>query len=148
MEPFLNELEASSNAFLLPQMCPMFIPLQTICPALPWPGMVVFHCVQGIFCAHQCIKVCSIPFCFMQITMLGIQNDLKWSTNPGEGLLVYLPHLPPAAVPTEFAWTLGLTGMKWSLEFKKKGTLLALWFSSLYNRRGNKLLLSTQRWFF
>lgn len=47
-----------------------------------------------------------------QITMLGIQNDLKWSTNPGEGLLVYLPHLPPAAVPTEFAWTLRLTGVK------------------------------------
>uniref|UniRef100_A0A8C3VXL7 Alpha-L-fucosidase n=1 Tax=Catagonus wagneri TaxID=51154 RepID=A0A8C3VXL7_9CETA len=47
-----------------------------------------------------------------QITMLGIQNDLKWSKNPGEDLLVYLPHLPPAAVPTEFAWTIKLTGVK------------------------------------
>uniref|UniRef100_A0A4W2HBQ2 Alpha-L-fucosidase n=1 Tax=Bos indicus x Bos taurus TaxID=30522 RepID=A0A4W2HBQ2_BOBOX len=48
-----------------------------------------------------------------KVTMLGIQKDLKWSLNPsGKGLLVFLPQLPPAALPTEFAWTIKLTGVK------------------------------------
>uniref|UniRef100_A0A8C2SGX8 Alpha-L-fucosidase n=1 Tax=Capra hircus TaxID=9925 RepID=A0A8C2SGX8_CAPHI len=47
-----------------------------------------------------------------EVTMLGIQNDLKWSLNPDKGLLVFLPELPPSALPTEFAWTIKLTGVK------------------------------------
>uniref|UniRef100_A0A8B9WQQ9 Alpha-L-fucosidase n=1 Tax=Bos mutus grunniens TaxID=30521 RepID=A0A8B9WQQ9_BOSMU len=48
-----------------------------------------------------------------KVTMLGIQKDLKWSLNPsGKGLLVFLPQLPPTALPTEFAWTIKLTGVK------------------------------------
>lgn len=47
-----------------------------------------------------------------EVTMLGIQNDLKWSPNPDKGLLVFLPELPPSALPTEFAWTIKLTGVK------------------------------------
>ena len=35
--------------------------------------------------------------------MLGIQNDLKWSLNPDKGLLVFLPELPPSALPTATA---------------------------------------------
>ncbi|XP_005607412.1 tissue alpha-L-fucosidase isoform X2 [Equus przewalskii] len=47
-----------------------------------------------------------------QIVMLGIQKDLKWSTDPVEGLLILLPQLPPSALPAEFAWTVKLTGVK------------------------------------
>lgn len=47
-----------------------------------------------------------------QIMMLGIQKDLKWSTNPHEGLLIYLPQLPPSALPVEFAWTVKMTGVE------------------------------------
>uniref|UniRef100_A0A8C0CIJ8 Alpha-L-fucosidase n=1 Tax=Balaenoptera musculus TaxID=9771 RepID=A0A8C0CIJ8_BALMU len=47
-----------------------------------------------------------------EVTMLGIEKHLKWSPNPGEGLLVYLPQLPPSALPTEFAWTVKLTGVE------------------------------------
>lgn len=47
-----------------------------------------------------------------QITMLGIQKDLKWSTNPHDGLLIYLPQLPPSALPVEFAWTVKMTGVE------------------------------------
>ncbi|XP_066126213.1 tissue alpha-L-fucosidase [Saccopteryx bilineata] len=47
-----------------------------------------------------------------QITMLGIQKDLKWSTDPHDGLLIYLPQLPPSALPVEFAWTIKMTGVE------------------------------------
>ncbi|XP_014315795.1 tissue alpha-L-fucosidase isoform X3 [Myotis lucifugus] len=47
-----------------------------------------------------------------QVTMLGIQKDLKWSTNPPGGLLVYLPQLPPSALPVEFAWTIKMMGVE------------------------------------
>nr|XP_059872081.1 tissue alpha-L-fucosidase isoform X2 [Delphinus delphis] len=47
-----------------------------------------------------------------EVTMLGIEKYLKWSPNPGKGLLVYLPQLPPSALPTEFAWTVKLTGVE------------------------------------
>lgn len=47
-----------------------------------------------------------------KIMMLGIQGDLKWSTDPDKGLLISLPQLPPSAVPAEFAWTIKLTGVK------------------------------------
>ncbi|XP_037355617.1 tissue alpha-L-fucosidase [Talpa occidentalis] len=43
-----------------------------------------------------------------QITMLGIQKDLKWSTDPTEGLLINLPQVPPYALPVAFAWTIKL----------------------------------------
>lgn len=46
-----------------------------------------------------------------QITMLGIQKDLKWSTDPEEGLLIYLPQLPLFTLPVEFGWTIKLTGV-------------------------------------
>ncbi|ELK02142.1 tissue alpha-L-fucosidase [Pteropus alecto] len=47
-----------------------------------------------------------------QIMMLGIQKDLKWSTSPSEGLLIYLPQLSPSAFPVEFGWTIKMTGVK------------------------------------
>ncbi|XP_041623836.1 tissue alpha-L-fucosidase [Vulpes lagopus] len=47
-----------------------------------------------------------------QITMLGIQKDLKWSTEPEEGLLIYLPQLPLFTLPVEFGWTIKLTGVE------------------------------------
>ena len=47
-----------------------------------------------------------------ELTKLGIENDLKWSTNPDKGLLMYLSQLPPSALPTEFAWTVKLTGVQ------------------------------------
>uniref|UniRef100_A0A2K5DRE8 Alpha-L-fucosidase n=1 Tax=Aotus nancymaae TaxID=37293 RepID=A0A2K5DRE8_AOTNA len=47
-----------------------------------------------------------------KIMMLGIQGDLKWSTDPDKGLLISLPQLPPSAVPVEFAWTIKLAGVK------------------------------------
>ncbi|XP_014402394.1 PREDICTED: tissue alpha-L-fucosidase isoform X3 [Myotis brandtii] len=47
-----------------------------------------------------------------QVTMLGIQKDLKWSTNPPGGLLIYLPQLPPSALPVEFAWTIKMMGVE------------------------------------
>ncbi|XP_053431088.1 tissue alpha-L-fucosidase [Nycticebus coucang] len=46
------------------------------------------------------------------IMMLGIQEDLKWSTDPAKGLLINLPQLPPSALPVQFAWTVKLTGVK------------------------------------
>ncbi|XP_034502360.1 tissue alpha-L-fucosidase [Ailuropoda melanoleuca] len=46
-----------------------------------------------------------------QITMLGIEKDLKWSTDPEEGLLVYLPQLPLFTLPVEIGWTIKLTGV-------------------------------------
>ncbi|XP_054577099.1 tissue alpha-L-fucosidase isoform X3 [Eptesicus fuscus] len=47
-----------------------------------------------------------------QVTMLGIQKDLKWSTNPPGGLLIYLPQVPPSALPVEFAWTIKMVGVE------------------------------------
>uniref|UniRef100_A0A2K5RFI0 Alpha-L-fucosidase n=1 Tax=Cebus imitator TaxID=2715852 RepID=A0A2K5RFI0_CEBIM len=47
-----------------------------------------------------------------KILMLGIQGDLKWSTDPDKGLLISLPQLPPSAIPVEFAWTVKLAGVK------------------------------------
>nr|XP_058918284.1 tissue alpha-L-fucosidase isoform X2 [Kogia breviceps] len=47
-----------------------------------------------------------------EVTVLGIEKHVKWSPNPGKGLLVYLPQLPPSALPTEFAWTVKLTGVE------------------------------------
>ncbi|KAF6108842.1 alpha-L-fucosidase 1 [Phyllostomus discolor] len=47
-----------------------------------------------------------------QITMLGIQEDLEWSKSPHEDLLIHLPQLPPSALPSEFAWTIKMTGVE------------------------------------
>ncbi|XP_028369746.1 tissue alpha-L-fucosidase [Phyllostomus discolor] len=47
-----------------------------------------------------------------QIIMLGIQEDLEWSKSPHEDLLIHLPQLPPSALPSEFAWTIKMTGVE------------------------------------
>jgi alpha-L-fucosidase len=47
-----------------------------------------------------------------KVTMLGIQEELKWTKNPSGGLLIFLPLLSPSALPVEFAWTVKLTGVK------------------------------------
>ncbi|XP_036206075.1 tissue alpha-L-fucosidase isoform X3 [Myotis myotis] len=47
-----------------------------------------------------------------KVMMLGIQKDLKWSTNPPGGLLIYLPQLPLSALPVEFAWTIKMMGVE------------------------------------
>ncbi|XP_025781396.1 tissue alpha-L-fucosidase [Puma concolor] len=47
-----------------------------------------------------------------QITMLGIQKDLKWSTDPEGGLLIYLPQLPLLTLPVDFGWTIKLVGVE------------------------------------
>ncbi|KAM9241569.1 tissue alpha-L-fucosidase isoform 2-T2 [Dugong dugon] len=47
-----------------------------------------------------------------KVVMLGLEGDLKWSPNPGQGLLISLPQLPPSALPVKFAWALKLTGVK------------------------------------
>ncbi|XP_015412683.1 PREDICTED: tissue alpha-L-fucosidase [Myotis davidii] len=47
-----------------------------------------------------------------KVMMLGIQKDLEWSTNPPGGLLIYLPQLPPSALPVEFAWTIKMMGVE------------------------------------
>ncbi|XP_036301774.1 tissue alpha-L-fucosidase isoform X2 [Pipistrellus kuhlii] len=46
-----------------------------------------------------------------KVTMLGVQKDLKWSTNPPGGLLIYLPQIPPSALPIEYAWTIKMMGV-------------------------------------
>ncbi|KAF5910686.1 hypothetical protein HPG69_004775 [Diceros bicornis minor] len=47
-----------------------------------------------------------------KVRMLGIQEDLKWSTDLDKVLLISLPQLPPSAVPVKFAWTVKLTGIE------------------------------------
>lgn len=47
-----------------------------------------------------------------QITMLGVQKDLKWSADPKGGLLIYLPQLPLLTLPVDFGWTIKLVGVK------------------------------------
>ncbi|KAM5248616.1 tissue alpha-L-fucosidase [Ctenodactylus gundi] len=47
-----------------------------------------------------------------RVTMLGVQEELKWARDPSKGLLVYLPLLPAPALPSEYAWTLKLTGVQ------------------------------------
>ncbi|XP_060061518.1 tissue alpha-L-fucosidase isoform X2 [Erinaceus europaeus] len=47
-----------------------------------------------------------------KITMLGIQKELKWTTDPSEGLLIKLPQIPPSALPVEYGWTIKLAGVQ------------------------------------
>lgn len=53
-------------------------------------------------------------------------GNLKWPSHLGKGLLTSLPVLPPSVLPVEFAWTVKLTGVEWSLEIKRRGTLTAV----------------------
>ncbi|XP_012666840.1 tissue alpha-L-fucosidase [Otolemur garnettii] len=73
-------------------------------------------CVYAIFLHWPENGVLSLAFPITTssttITMLGIQEDLKWSTDPIKGLLINLPQLPPSALPVQFAWTVKLTGVK------------------------------------
>ncbi|XP_028936125.1 tissue alpha-L-fucosidase [Ornithorhynchus anatinus] len=45
-----------------------------------------------------------------KVTLLGFSGQLKWEE--ASGLRVSLPVIPPSALPTEFAWTIKLEGVK------------------------------------
>uniref|UniRef100_A0A8C0RA00 alpha-L-fucosidase n=2 Tax=Canis lupus TaxID=9612 RepID=A0A8C0RA00_CANLF len=77
---------------------------EAIYASKPWRVQLEKNTTSGV-------DVFSIPFCYLQITMLGIQKDLKWSTEP-EGLLIYLPQLSLFTLPVEFGWTIKLTGVE------------------------------------
>ncbi|XP_069751855.1 tissue alpha-L-fucosidase-like [Narcine bancroftii] len=40
------------------------------------------------------------------VTMLGIQQPLKWKTSPTKGILIFLPPFPQLSVPSKNGWTL------------------------------------------
>ncbi|KAM4702392.1 tissue alpha-L-fucosidase [Discoglossus pictus] len=46
------------------------------------------------------------------VTMLGLSGNLKWEAIPGQGLLIYLPFIPPGAFPVEAGWIVKLDGVK------------------------------------
>ncbi|KAM6216952.1 tissue alpha-L-fucosidase [Rhynchocyon petersi] len=47
-----------------------------------------------------------------KVMMLGVKDDLKWSRDPVQGLLVSLPPLSSSSFSVNFAWTLKLTGVQ------------------------------------
>lgn len=142
--PFLKELEVFSTSSFLPQVSPILTTLlldYLPCPGPARPSPITFKPYSVL---STLMFFFSIPFCFLQITMLGIEKDLKWSTDPEEGLLVYLPQLPLFTLPVEIGWTIKLTGVHWSLEFRQNGLLYAALVFLLKHHCCNKLLLYSE----
>lgn len=48
---------------------------------------------------------------FLQVTMLGFSETLKWEKALYKGLMITLPYVPPSALPVPCCWTLKLEGV-------------------------------------